>query len=456
METRLQGIRRKAWLGVTALPLAVAMGVPGYADAQEDPEMRNAATMRKLHRLEREVERNRKAIEASKGGDHGLHISTKGGIKIRSADGNFKAQLGGRIMADGAVYDTRKTEMGDGAEIRRARLFMKGTLYRIWGYKLQLDFAGNKVAVKDAYLQYKGLHWNGLPIHLTMGNFKEPYSLEEQTSSKYITFMERALPIVFSPGRHLGFKAGTHGANWTVNGGLFGAAVAKGASGEANDGYDLAGRITFAPLYGKTQALHLGVGVVYHTPNGQSVRFRERPESHVTGARLVDTGTIADIDHSFTVDPELAAVYGPFSVQGEYAMQHLSRSMGGNLDFSGYYIQASWFVTGESRRYEPEKGKFGRVKPLRNFGAGGPGAWEVAVRYSTLDLTDGAVTGGRERDITVGVNWYVNPHVRFMLNYVRAMGDSDATGNAKHLLPGQTSAGSERANIVQARAQIDF
>ena len=148
------------------------------------------------------------------------------------------------------------------------------------------------------------------------------------------------------------------------------------------------------------------------------------------------------------INPEVALVYGPFSLQGEYFYATLDNDE--DFDFSGFYAFASYFLTGESRKYSASKGYFGRVKPKENFHQtkGGWGAWEVGVRYSYLDLKDGGIKGGEESNVTLGLNWYLNPNVRWMFNYIYVdVDDRDSGGRAID---------NGNANIFQTRLQIDF
>jgi len=134
-------------------------------------------------------------------------------------------------------------------------------------------------------------------------------------------------------------------------------------------------------------------------------------------------------------------VYGPFSVQGEYMMADVDGKDGSSSPtFDGFYIQGSYFLTGEHRKYSTSNGAFNRGKPKENFAFGkGPGAWEVAARYSQIDLSDSGISGGKLKDITVGLNWYLNPNMRLMWNYVRSK--LDGVGNS---------------NLALMRFQIDF
>lgn len=163
--------------------------------------LKNAATSEKQQDEVAEKEEIKKQVtEATK---DTVKVKTgSSGLKVESQDGAFKFQVGGRVMVDTAIYDKDKTSLGSAAEIRRARLFAKGTVYNDWFYKAQIDFASDDVKI-------------------TIGNQKEPFSLEELTSSKYITFMERGLPNAFSPGRDIGISASTHGEKWGTKAGFY-------------------------------------------------------------------------------------------------------------------------------------------------------------------------------------------------------------------------------------------
>jgi phosphate-selective porin OprO/OprP len=323
-------------------------------------------------------------------------------------------KFGGRLMLDAAVYDSDDIDLNSGTEVRRGRLFAKGKIDDDWFFKGQYEFTGSGSGeFKDLYVGYGGL---GESTTLLIGQFVEYGSLEDTTSSKYMTFMERALPGVF-------------GEN-------------SGVDESQEDGVGASARASCAPLCGDGKALHLGAWAAYRQPRGDDLgRIRARPESHVADTRLVDTGTISNLNAMVSYGVELAGVTGPFSAQAEYIGAELDREMYNNERYSGWYAYASWMLTGETRPYDPQSGSFGRLKPRKPAGQGGIGAWEVAARYSTLDLDDG-ILGGTEDNVTVGLNWYVNAYTRFMLNYVKASAEKDG---------GQTD-----VDIVQVRAQLDF
>jgi phosphate-selective porin OprO/OprP len=313
---------------------------------------------------------------------------------------------------------------------------MQGSVYKNMEYKLQADFADGGADLKDVYLGLTDLSIGKLRI----GHFKEPFSLDELTSAKYITFLERGLPNAFAPSRNSGFMlhdtALGNRATWAV--GLFRDTDDTGMDID-DGGYNVTGRITGLPWYEDDGAslLHLGAAYSYRNPD-DSLRYRSRPETHLTD-RFVDTLTFTS-DQVDLLGLEAAWVEGPLSLQGEYVMASADLMGGSDPDFSGYYGQVSYFLTGEHRKYKASSAAFDRVKPRKNFAQGGGcGAWELKARYSHIDLDSKTITGGELDDIAAGVNWYLNPNVRVMWDYIHA--DADDRGEA---------------DIVMMRCQVDF
>ncbi|HSL81334.1 MAG TPA: porin, partial [Thermoanaerobaculia bacterium] len=311
-----------------------------------------------------------------------------------------------------------------GFELRRARLFMSGTVYERVEFKIEYDFGTGDAAAKDVYIALLP-DWG----KVRFGHYKESFSLEELTSSKYITFLERSLPVeAFAPSRNSG--VGVHGSsgktfNWGV--GAFYDADDFGES-VSEDATNVTGRLGFRPIVSDdgSRILHLGVAASRQERDG-TLRFRTRPEAHLS-PRLVDTGSFPG-DSSTLLGGEVAGVFGPFWFASEYIQADTDAPAVGDPTFDGAYVQAGWFLTGESRNWSGST--FGRNRPRSNFGAG-PGAWEIALRYSTIDLTDAGVAGGEQSDVTAALNWYLNPVTRLMLNYVRA--DVDDVGEADFFL----------------------
>lgn len=345
----------------------------------------------------------------------------KGGIQLKSRDGDFETKIGGRIQADAAWYDedsssSSSSSLGNGAEIRRARLYIQGKMFYDWGYKLQYDFTGSgKKGIKDAFLSYKGFKH----FEIKGGHFKEPFMLQEQTSSKYITFTERALLDAFSAGRSLGLMASTAHQHWTASAGLFADSVSTTLVGK-DESWGVAGRLTYAPVNENNKVIHFGFSGNYRDLGDvDALRFKQQAETHITGNNFVDTGTIDYVENVLKLGFEIATVFGPFSAQSEFIHTRVERYSGRDLDFDGWYVEASYFLTGESRHYK--KGKFGSVSPVKSVGYGGVGAWQLATRFSTLDLNDADINGGEADSVTIGLNWFPVSTLRFSGNYVKVL-----------------------------------
>jgi phosphate-selective porin OprO/OprP len=179
-------------------------------------------------------------------------IKHTGPLKWETNEGEFKLQVGGRIMADAAVYDEDDVDLHgeNGTEFRCARLFVTGTMFYDCDWKAQYDFAGNEAEIKDAYIRYTGFE----PAKITVGQFKQPFSLEELTSSKYITFMERSMATnAFSTSRRIGVGANGAGDHWTWAASVYGRE--EGDDTDGDEGYGAGVRLTWAPWNEKTRVI---------------------------------------------------------------------------------------------------------------------------------------------------------------------------------------------------------
>lgn len=334
------------------------------------------------------------------------------------ADDDFPTvDLSGRLMLDYALFDDDVRDLDSGAEVRRARLTVRGNVAPDWEYKLQADFANDGEAdIKDAYLKYKGLGAGSL----ILGSFKQAYGLEEMTSSNHITFIERASPHAIVVSRRLGIGYQQSGDAYQFQVSLFG----EGANSGDQEGSGVAARASWVPFREADDRLvHLGVGAIVEEPerNGEDVfRLRERPEVHVTDERLVNTGTLDDVDRVTRYGLEAATVLGRWSAQAEYLRANVDQRSGPDSTFGGFYAYVSYFLTDDRRRYKVSSGAFDRVKPTGN------GAWEIGLRYSDLDLNDGLIAGGRMKNVTFGVNYYATSHLRFSGNLVAVNTDENA------------------------------
>lgn len=419
--------------------------------SQDEFEILRNAAMADEEKAAAEQEQFKKEVTETSQDSDSVKIKTDyKGLTLESADGDFKFNVGGRIQVDANFFDSDETSLGSGTEIRRGRLKGEGTMWKVWDYKLEVDFAEGGTEFTDAYIKYKGFK----PAHFTLGHQKVPISLQSMTSSNWQVFQERALidGLIDNDNigrRRLGLNVGTSGSNWTLNSGFFGEGTDD--AGQSDENWGVAGRATFAPIAEATRVLHFGAAAYYrHFEHNPELTFSNRPEAHIAGARLVNTGIISEADDLLLLGGEASTVWGPFHAQGEYLRAEVGRKNRlPEPDFDGWYIQAGYFLTGESRNYEVDKGRYNRVIPKGIVGQGGWGAWEIAVRYSTIDMKDGGFLGGKENNITVGLNWWATPSLLFRANYIRAEAD-----------PNSAAAGlggiEEEVNILTLRGQVVF
>ena len=354
---------------------------------------------------------NKKRIMRKKILTLGLTVLTIGLVNAQSSDKEIK--FGGRIMYDMAVWENTTNDVAtqtSGTEFRRVRFYNSGKIYGNVKYKLQLDFAGGKIAFKDVWMEL-----NKLPIkgNLRVGHFKEPLRLEAITSSKYITFMERSFAIAMSAERNSGaMYHTTFGEKISLQTGVFREGDSFGNDKESTNNVNITSRITYLAMNDDDKLLHLGVANSIRKNAEKTYGFFTKAENHL-GNKLTSV-SFDNVDETNILGGEFAYVNNAFSVQAEYLQTTIIGAT--ETELSSYYGQISYFLTGERRTYKNSLSGFGSVKPNNNYGENGWGAIELAVRLSSMDLT--TANAGTLEDITVGINWYLNPNTRVMFNYV--------------------------------------
>lgn len=377
------------------------------------------------------------------------------GLWFESTRGDFQTHLGGQVNQDWVFFsqpdalraDPTVGDLDDGVFFRRARIIFDGRWYETvdwyleveWGAATDVTFGGAWVGMHD--LPYVG--------NLRIGNVKQAFGLESNTGSRYLTFLEPAATYdtfhqEYDPGVWLqNAVLGDH-ATWAIGG--YRVDPEDDAADFGDGEYALATRLTATPWYDEpAQGRYLAhVGVSYAFRDAEFnpaagrdvVRLRGRPEVRAASLlpRFVDSGSIA-ADQLELAGAEAAVVLGPLSVQGEFVAGRASDAVSlagpggtprGDVTMTGYYVFASWFVTGENRAYNRKFGSFSRLVPRENFFCvntnegvcRGSGAWEFAARYSALDLAESGIEGGRLGDVTLGVNWYLNPNLKVQWNYL--------------------------------------
>jgi phosphate-selective porin OprO/OprP len=417
--------------------LMAALVVPNFASAAQNNE---------IEELKQKVEELSRQIQSSP------TLKTKGGgVEVVSADDKKSFEIGGRFQLDYNSFDgayNAKNNGKTGSDLfpRRIRTYVEGQADD-WDYKLLLDFA-DVAEITLARLRYKGFK-NGPTIKL--GKIREDISLEALTSSKHITAISRPMIAnAMSPFFKYGVSAyqyfkstGLRYAIGAYKGGSFGS---TGKDEFDNLAMSYTGRLTWSPIHSGDKVIHLGLWASQRDFGIKTLGPRiARGEVRQANTRLVNYaagGSAYAVDSLNQFGIEFASVYGPLSIQAEYGKRNVNAVDPSNDNsFDGYYVTASYFLTGEHRVYK-NRGVFNSPKPLSDSGA-----WEVFARMSNFDAT--SETQGTEADvITLGATYYLNKKIKVMANYLI----SEVKGPGTNDLVGQYTDG----NAFTARVQYLF
>lgn len=344
-------------------------------------------------------------------------VDTKGGLKITSADGKFEASVGGRIQFDTYAFDRDLASTTGTTEFRRARLTLQGKAYG-WEYKMENDFGagGGLDGFRDVYIAKSALGGK-----FTIGHFKPYRAMEELTSSNELLTMER--PFASATGLFNGrqFQQGVGylraGENYTAGLSVFNL---RGAAGTRNEGVGAAGRVTFAPINTDNSTLHFGAWYSFEDQNQGSADLVAT--SNYAGRRgpsqVIATTTGASRNTVDVMAVEAAGSFGPAFFQAEYADATFGQPLGRDQDVTTYYVQGSFMLNGGHKPYKGATGVFGSPKVADK------GLWELTGRY---DYVENETLNREVTSWILGVNYYVNPNLRFMFNYTQ--GDNEVTGD---------------------------
>ncbi|PTQ79494.1 OprO/OprP family phosphate-selective porin [Nitrosomonas ureae] len=404
--------------------------------------------------------------------DRGLHWATK--------DGNFSMSLNGRIQPasqynfvndpDPAFGSNTANELNSGMNIRRARLGAEGTFYRIWDYKFEFDFSRGNGSVgsgiTDAFVRLN--HTDALSYKI--GSFKEPFSLEEAASNRFLTFIERHMSVNSFVDNPNTYKTGI-GANYAVTrfqtglafqtepiGAWSAASTSVNANGNqsrnngsGDTGWQGIGRVSGRPwMEDETKFLHVGISAGHTAVNtqyradgtmvgegsnggGGGMSFFAFPGTNVDRSNILNTGNLStgalndpnrrEISSYDRYGAEAWFVHGPFSAQAEFLRTNINGIGYDGEHLTGYYGFVSYFLTGESKAYHVRNGAANRIRPNRPFqwNGSGWGAFELAAGYDYIDMNSGVIRGGRADMVRFGFNWYPHSNVKFQANVIHML-----------------------------------
>lgn len=321
----------------------------------------------------------------------------------------FEIGFGGLIQFDINRFDTDNIPYEDDESLRRVELTLSGERGD-FAWEVGYDVEGEK------YID-NNLSWSTDIAKFTLGQYKQPNSLEELSSTKNNDFIAKAMATnTFATGRRLGGSAAFGGSNWTTTISVFDGELTAGSAASSGAG----ARATWAPIQGEDRLLHFGLSAVQENLTGDTARFRARPNADLAGIRPVDTATLVGVDRQRTVGVEGIWASGPLKIQGEYFNANLDRD--GLDDYSGnaWYASAVWNLTQEPWGY--------RSGVIRTAGPNEPtsGMWQLGARYDRIDLNDAPVEGGDMSGLTLGVNYYWRKNFKLAANWVRV--DSERAG----------------------------
>ena len=357
-----------------------------------------------------------------------------------------------------ASQDTRNRftvgDVSDGLDFRRARIGAVGNVAEDIAYRFELDFAASQPLFVDLWAEFHRVPVVG---NVRVGRFRQPFGMTELTGVRELPFLERETMFTLSPFRQTGVMAFDTAfderATYAVSGYRYNTDPLGNVFADAG-GYGLAARFTGLPYYeGDSRLVHLGADYSYNRPGGTNpIRFQSGPEVYA-GIRaddanvlppLVDTGRL-QVDDLNSFNLEFAAVRDNFLVQSEARAVVVTEANGNRATLPAYYLTTRYVLTGESIPYDRKAAVFGRVRPDRPVGQGGLGAWELAARWSSIDLngTDGPGPGRRTHDLTLGVNWYLVDNAKFQFNYI-------------HPILNDQVLGTSNSDFFAVRCQIDF
>lgn len=385
-------------------------------------------------------------------------------------------KVDGKVQFDFPLYATTNskfTQLGDAALLRRALINVTGNLDPDWFYRVEVGDQNGAFTGTNIWLSYR--HY--APFITTLGYQNATWGLDNLTADETRVFIEQDLANgVFAPAKQISWTASDHGQYWAAGASLLTNATSTSAAPASNSitNWGSATRLNFIPVNNNGTVLEVGVSAAAVNANSAAGAhtfaadaFGNTPELNTTKTQLIGSPAIPNVSGQQLGSLEAGAAFGPVLVTGEAMGDSIGRNSvvaGGNTHvkgyFSGWYVQGSWTLTGEARPYDAANSVWGGLTPSHPFNQGGPGAWELAVRYSSLDLDDARAAGatpaaptvaggiavpGIQHDWTIGLNWYLIKNLRTELNYVRS--------TVTYELP---SASGITANMAEARVQFLF
>ncbi|MBR5925049.1 MAG: hypothetical protein IKZ60_06245 [Bacteroidales bacterium] len=410
-----------------------------------------------------------------------LQAEAQDGILVlrSKGDSGYKIWFDNRVQTDGAIYFGEpdwlpaNEQISNGLSVRRARFAVKAQIDKNWYGEVDMDMANGVFELKDAIIRYTGFE----KFTFQVGSFKEIFSIQRNNSSRYLQFIER--PMVCSalaPSRHLGFNANYYSKGVFLNLGIMGPEIegeetrsfveesSKGAGPDEGLTYTFKG--IYQPGWNKDDwGMHLGVAASYREPKTSDetygkMRYSARNSTNIHRKKYIDTGDFA-FDHYYRYTGELAGYWKGFRGEAVYMGNTTILPDGTGKNFFGWYVQGGYLLFGGTQRYDGAGAKFTRVKRGQKWGD-----VELCGRVEFLDLNadkalagnDQKIMGGSSMAYALGLNYYINDHVKVQLNWQYNDNDRFCSGKGNKFTCGVAADGTPTKNPYKTvgKAGVDY
>lgn len=394
-------------------------------------------------------------------------------LVFQNKEANYKMWFDVRIQADAAAffgYDKDEYSIGNGMSLRRTRFAVKAQLDKNWYGEIDTDWTSGMPEIKDAYLKFSGVE----DLEVKVGNFKENFSIQRNTTSRYLQFMERPMITSLAPSRHLGINFTYSKPLYWVSAGISGPELKtfeeQTAFEDANkdwqrsEGLAYTAKAVLRPLHNMEDgSLHIGFAYSYRNPKltayefdtyedaeGEEVdiaypvaRFDSRNSTNINRVKYLDSKKLQGVDHEDMYTIELAGHYKALRYEAAYISKtaYLKKAIAAeiadpefwdgklfkkmkevpesvDLTGSGWYVQAGYLLFGGNQNYDEGGAKYTRVNRGKDWGD-----LELCLRYEECDFNFNDVQiadkyrGGFARAYAVGLNYYPSQNVKLILNY---------------------------------------
>ena len=427
------------YLLVAGLGLALGGGLPAAA----------ATDLERLDALEQEIALLKRKLEVqeedavAKASRTPIMGAGPDGFFIKSPDNAFQLRLRGLIQAD-ARWPTQPDDNGTtNFTLRRVRPIFEGTVAEYIDFRIMPDFAGSSTTLFDAYANLRYFP----QAQLQVGKFKPPVGLERLQSASATMFIERGFPTFLVPNRDIGGMLQGEFAEGLFAyqiGGFDDASDQQNLVSDTDDGKSVDARLFFHPFrladVELLDGFGIGVAGTWGDSDGGSMpSYKMQADNTNFFTYLGASGGLPAVlsdGNNYRVSPQGYWYAGPFGLLWEYVNEKTEIHRGASHARprnEAWQVEASWALTGENAAY---KG----LVPATSFSPskGTWGAFEVAARFGEIDFDDDLfptyanpdVSASKAYGYTLGVNWYLNRWLKFMVNWEQTYFDGGAAGGA--------------------------